>query len=42
MAASSEEKQAIVTHDPARVTHDEIIATIEKLGYECQLASSSP
>ena len=41
MEASAEEKQAVVTHDPARVTHEQIIATIEKLGYECELESST-
>ena len=42
MEASSKEKLAIVTHDPGKVTHEQIIATIEKLGYECELESSSP
>ena len=42
MEASSQEKQAVVTHDPAKVTHEQIIAAIEGLGYECELESSSP
>ena len=39
MEASAEEKQAVVTHDPTKVTSEQIVATIEKLGFECRLQS---
>lgn len=37
--ASYEEGQAEVTYDPTEVTPDQIVAAIERLGYEAQLAS---
>ena len=39
MEASAEEERAIVTHDPAKVTSEQIVATIEELGFECELQS---
>ena len=42
MEASVEEKSAVVVHSPAKVTTDQIEATIEELGYECELREPEP
>lgn len=39
MEASWEEKQAVVVHDPNRISAKQIIAAIEELGYGCELQS---
>lgn len=38
--ASYEEGTATVTYDPGKVTPDEIVAAIEKLGYEAEVADA--
>ena len=37
MEASLEKKNAVVTYSSAKVTTEQIEATIEELGFECQL-----
>ena len=42
MEASVEDKTAVVTYAPTRVTTEQIEAAIEDLGYDCELLESDP